>query len=258
MRPLSKAKLKFFAALQQKKYRHQHQSFLAEGIKLVQEVLQSSFRLEAVVVRSDVSLDSSLNIPGEILFEANKTDFQKLSTQVHSEGIIAVVKFPPHPHFQSLDQFSETISSPTLVLEDLRDPGNLGTLIRTADWFGFQHLICSQGTVDVYNPKVVRAAMGSLFRVRISYVKDFHDFLQNQAANIWVADMGGAPIESVALPSKPMILLGNEANGVSSRTLALPGIERVTIPKIGQAESLNVGIAAGILVAHWQMQSFQP
>lgn len=258
MRPLSKAKLKLFTALQQKKYRHQNRLFLAEGVKLLQEALKSSFELEAVVVREGNSTPALAGISAESLFVATPADFLKLSTQVHSEGVIAIVKIPPPPHFQAINQLTDPVSAPTLVLEDLRDPGNLGTLIRTADWFGFHHLICSHGTVDVYNPKVVRAAMGSLFRVHITYLKDFHGFLREQAAAIWAADMEGADLGQVQLHSKPMILMGNEANGVSETTRSIPGLEKVTIPKVGDAESLNVGIAAGILTAAWNMQTPKP
>lgn len=239
---LSKAKVKLFAALQQKKFRQKHMLFLGEGKKLLQEALRSGIQPEAVVLAPGTVAPAQLS--EDKLFHADSADFKRLSTQVHSEGIISVLPMP--------DLHAKPLPGPAFLLENLRDPGNLGTLIRTADWFGFPQLICSSGTVDAYNPKVVRAAMGSLFRVQVTYLNDFAEFVQEKASQVWVADMNGQNAFSTPLQSRPYILLGNEANGVSDSIRQQKDIAPITIPRIGEAESLNVGIAAGVLAAAWQ------
>ncbi len=253
MLPLSKAKLKFFVSLQHKKYRSLHRLFLAEGQKVLHEALQSPYQLEAIVLRQgEVLLDYPGLDPAQVLL-ADPLDFKKISTQVQPEGMIGVFRFPDAPLFQTVEEITELPDLPAILLEDLRDPGNLGTLMRTADWFGFPSLICSASTAEVFNPKVVRAAMGALFRLQITYVADFHGFVQRYAQQIWAADMEGTPLSNARLSDKPMILMGNEANGLSAEIRSLPGLEKVTIPRYGKGESLNVGIAAGILAAQWRL-----
>ncbi len=250
MERLSKAKLKLFASLHQKKYRYQHRMFLAEGQKMLSEALASDLAIEAVIVRETESIPS---IPHPT-FATDSATFERLSTQVNSEGIITVLHFPDSQQFQTLESLETIPPGPGLVLDDLRDPGNMGTLIRTADWFGFQTLICSRGTVDPFNPKVVRAAMGSLFRLRIIQVADLDTTLQHLQVDLWVADMEGQPLPEVNLQDRPFILIGNEANGVRDSARQLPQAQRITIPRLGQAESLNAGVAGSILAALWRLE----
>lgn len=253
MLPLSKAKLKFFVSLQRKKYRTLHRMFLAEGQKVLQEALRSSYQLEMMVIREGEALTDFPELPSDKIRVAGKDDFQKLSTQVQPEGFIGIFHFPEPPLYQSIDRLESAPALPALLLDDLRDPGNLGTLIRTADWFGFPSLICSSATAEVFNPKVVRAAMGSLFRLQITYLNDFSGFVENHVDQIWSADMNGTDISEIKLSERPMLLMGNEANGLSPEIRAIPNLEKVSIPQFGKGESLNVGIAAGILIAQWRL-----
>ncbi len=253
MLSLSKAKLKFFVSLHRKKYRGQHRMFLAEGQKVLQEALRSAYRLESLIIREGEDISGFSGIPEDMIWVASEIDFKKLSTQVQPEGVIGIFNFPAPPLFQSVVQLQNPPSKPTILLEDLRDPGNLGTLLRTADWFGFSDIICSASTAEVFNPKVVRASMGSLFRLNITYVEDFYDFVSTHADQIWAADMEGTVLGSKPLNQKPMILMGNEANGISEATRSISQLEKVTIPRFGESESLNVGIAAGILLSQWRL-----
>ena len=244
MLPLSKAKLKFFASLQQKKFRNQAGLFLGEGWKLLQEAVEAGWPIEAVVVEARKDFLLRDRVSASLLFECGSRDFGRLCSQVNPEGVVTVLRMPVVS--------GEAIGS-AFLLEGVQDPGNLGTLVRTADWFGVPQLICSPGTVDVYNPKVVRAAMGSIFRIQVAYREDFQGFVQENATRIWVADMEGEPLPAVSLRERDFILLGNEARGVSEAVRSLPGLGRVTIPRLGGAESLNVGIAAGVLAAAWRL-----
>lgn len=168
------------------------------------------------------------------------TDMGKISALKTAQGLAALIKIPAWPLLDNV-QFSQKFS---IVLDGLQDPGNIGTIIRTADWFGIQHIICSADTVDAYNPKVVQASMGSLSRIKLFYT-DLAAFLSKTSIPVFGAMLNGQSIYQTDFGPEGLILLGNEGNGVR------PEIENyitkaVTIPKIGNAESLNVGIATAI------------
>lgn len=254
MPQLSKAKLKLFASLLQKKYRQQEGMFIAEGHKAVAEALHSPLEIEAIVHLPACLPELPSDFPSEKIHEASPEQFKRLSAQVQPEGLSAILHIPAAPRFQQLQSLSAAPQGPAIILDDVRDPGNLGTIFRIADWFGFGHVICSAETVEAFNPKVVRAAMGSLFRLQISYVEDLESFVRENAADIWVADMAGQSLATAKLPSRRMLLLGNEPRGVREAFRDIPDLERLNIPRTGQAESLNVGVAAGIIAAQWRMQ----
>lgn len=254
MPQLSKAKLKFFASLLQKKYRQQEGLFLAEGIKALDEALRSPLEVVAVIHLPKLYPSIPSELPFEKALEATSEQFKRLSSQVQPEGVLTVLRIPPSPIFQITDSLVDAPNGPAFLLDDVRDPGNLGTILRTADWFGFEQVICSAQTVDAFNPKVVRAAMGSLFRLRIAYLSDFSGFVRKNAQRIWMADMEGSPLGEAELPKRNMILMGNEPRGLRPEFREMEEIAALTIPRIGQAESLNVGVAAGIIAAQWRMQ----
>lgn len=242
MIPLSKAKLGVFAALNERKYRYKHRLFIVEGEKMVQEALASGFAIEAIVVREGYAFSfAAYDAP---CYEAAEKAFAQLCSLSSPEGVLAVVAFP-HEHFLRMDS---VLVGGGFLLENLQDPGNVGTILRIADWFGLQYVICSKGTADVLNAKTLRACMGAIFRVKIVYADDFTALLPALAekSNVWVADMEGDSLAAAALRATDWVLLGNEANGVSAETRSATALRRVTIPRIGGAESLNVGIAAGI------------
>ncbi|MFN0202713.1 MAG: TrmH family RNA methyltransferase [Bacteroidia bacterium] len=247
LQPISKAKLKLFSSLSHKKYRNLSALFIIEGIKLVKESLVSGFEIEAVIVNAKQEKELAQKIsfdffPCEV-FSAQESDFYKLSEQVQAEGIIAVIRFPSH--WQQKPTIS--LANTSFLLENVQDPGNLGTILRIADWFGIAQILCSPDTADFLNPKVLRASMGAIFRLNIFYPDRFYEIIEENAGKIWVADMQGTPLPQVHFQANQSLLLGNEAKGISAKIQAIQGLQYVNIPKKGQAESLNVAIASGIL-----------
>ncbi len=251
MQALSKAKLRLFTGLQLKKIRYEEGLFVAEGLKMCREAMASEYQIEAIVVQKGTEIPDDLALPLNLCHEASPEDFKKLTTQVSPEGILTVLRFPGAP-LCHLDAPADILpQGPAFVLAAIQDPGNLGTILRTSDWFGMPSLICGPGTVDPFNPKVLRSSMGSLFRVRLYLLSNLEEWIQRNAKLIWCADMEGESLEQVNLAERPFVLLGNEALGVSSEIAAMDGLRRVTIPRIGNAESLNAATAASILA--WNM-----
>lgn len=251
MDPISKAKLKLIVSLGQKKFRYQHRLFVVEGEKMVAEALASGWKVEMVVVRED-QIDRAVvsEVPSELLFQADSIAYKRITAQQNAEGILAVVHFPEAPHFLRTEHHTDVeaaLPAKSFLLEGIQDPGNFGTILRIADWFGFEGVVCSQKTVDVWNSKVLRASMGAIFRIKVWYVHNFEEMIADIAPQVLVADMKGEPLQTAKISSGNHFLLGNEANGVSSEVASIPGLTRVTIPGHGGAESLNVGVAAGIM-----------
>lgn len=174
------------------------------------------------------------------LFEVNNSELAKISTLQTPQGILALVYLP---HQQQIDPKSLRHAF-SLVLDDVQDPGNLGTIIRTADWFGIKNIICSTNTVEAYNPKTVQATMGSLCRVNITYT-NLISFLGNTQLPIFGALLDGKSIYETKWGNEGLILLGNEGHGISEKLIAKITVP-VTIPRIGAAESLNVAVSAAI------------
>ena len=218
---------------------------MVEGWKMVSEAQKADWSVEAVVIRDDVlTSNESLHklVSEERLFSLDAISFNKLSALESPEGVLAVVTMPSPPE--------QNISLPQgqgFMLEHIQDPGNLGTLLRIADWFGLSGVVCSPGTVDVFNPKTLRASMGAIFRVPVFYAEDWDSALKNNQHRIWLADMEGNPAGPGVFQKGDWVLLGNEANGVSESARALLADRRVTIPGRGEAESLNVAVAGGVL-----------
>lgn len=240
MESLSKAKLKLFSALQHKKYRQQHGLFLVEGKKMVAEALHSDYPVETVVVRENVGELENLVQNKEInAFSLSEVDFGKLSSVKNPEGVLAVVQMPETP---------KVFPPPgkAILLYNLQDPGNLGTIIRTAAWFGIRNIICSSDTVDVFNPKTLRATMGAVFSTQVHYLNDFEEMLHAHAEKVLVADLSGTPVSGALPQGRDWILIGNEANGLPENILSIPGLEAIRIPG-GGTESLNAAVSAGIL-----------
>ncbi|MGN6394055.1 MAG: TrmH family RNA methyltransferase [Mucilaginibacter sp.] len=240
---LSKSQVSFLKSLQHKKERKQSGLFLVEGYKSVIEFLNSRYPVEAVY--HTASFDPKLlNLSRKInLYNISVTDVQKVSSLKTPQDVIAMVQIPQHPMLNN-QKLKQKFS---LVLDGVQDPGNMGTIIRTADWFGITDVICSEDTVDAYNPKVVQASMGSLSRINVHYV-DIEYVLPQLGLPIYGAMLQGENIYSTQFGNEGLLVMGNEGNGVR------PGIERlidkpVTIPRLGKAESLNVGIATALFCA---------
>lgn len=245
-------KIKRWQKLHTKKGRQAQQAFLIEGRHLVEEALRAGLTPEAVIVREGMDRPEpwwdELEQKGVPCYVVPPPLFQRLSATQHPQGVAAVLPYirPPQPLKALLGKPRLT----GLVVDEVQDPGNLGTMVRTAEALGADFLLLGPGTVDIYNDKVVRASMGSLFRVPV-YKGELGDWLeqcQRQGVTVVAAEVQ-APVQlnEVAFPPKVAFLVGNEARGVSSR-LAQNADVRLAIPMIGAAESLNVAVAAAILL----------
>jgi TrmH family RNA methyltransferase len=249
MQTLSLAKIKQFAALSTKKYRYRQQQFLIEGEKMLSEALRANWLIEAIVLRADRSETAPDTGPWPT-FVADAQAFARISSHSNPEGVLAVLPFPSDPPWIA-SPMAQLPTGPGFLLEDLQDPGNLGTIIRSADWFGFKQVICNKGCVDVLNPKVLRSTMGSFFRVHVAYADSFEALLSEQADRFWATDMQGQSLSAAPLQPDDWLLIGNEARGLSPTLGQLPGLRRLHIPGAGGAESLNAAMAAAI--CGWQL-----
>lgn len=232
-----KSQIKFIKSLQQKKYRIQHGLFVAEGIKMVQDLLNSDIKPFKIYSTDPKILATEV----AILELISEETLKKISGLVTPNKAVAIFNMPK---IKPVD-FSDWV----VALDDVRDPGNLGTIIRLCDWFGIKHLICSKNSVDCYNPKVLQATMGSIARVNIVY-EELTTFLKAQDVPIYGAFMEGMSVYNNAFPDKGILLMGNEANGISKGVAELV-LKKVNIPQFGDqtAESLNVATATSILLS---------
>ncbi|MFD0931067.1 TrmH family RNA methyltransferase [Psychroflexus salinarum] len=239
---LSKNQIKLIKSLNKKKHRLEHGLFVTEGVKVIKEFLKSSFKLRALYSIADI-----FHIEEGESHIISEKDLDKITNLKTSQTALAVFEI-------SKPVTPSDNSQLTLALDGIRDPGNLGTIIRMCDWFGIEQLICSPDTVDCFNPKVVQATMGSLTRVNVIYA-DLNHFLSNTSAHIYGAFMDGESVyDSKLVTENTIIVLGNEANGISS-TVQSHIDKKVSIPSYGQsngAESLNVAMAGSILLSEFR------
>ncbi|WP_026755124.1 RNA methyltransferase [Sediminibacter sp. Hel_I_10] len=234
---LSKQDIKLIKSLNQKKFRQQHGLFCVEGIKSIQEFLNSHLELHQLY-----ATDAAFSSEYEII---TATELQKISSLKSPNKALAVFKIP-----KNQQSASEGL---ILMLDDIRDPGNLGTIIRLCDWYGIKDLVCSATTVDCYNPKVVQATMGSLTRVRVSYV-DLKAYLEGSNEPVFGTFMDGDTIYTQTLPQNGIVIMGNEANGISKDIEALV-TKKLSIPRFGSlqaTESLNVATATAIVLSEFK------
>lgn len=243
--------LKYIQSLHLKKFRAEENCFIAEGDKIVKEFLKAQkFKLK-ILCAEPKWLDKNKNllkpISSEHISEINEQTLSQISTLKSPNSALGVFE-------QQEFQLGDIKNKLSLVLDDLKDPGNMGTIIRIADWFGIEQIICSENSVDCFNPKVVQSSMGSINRVNISYV-DIYQFLkENKDVPVYAATLEGASIYELPKLNEGIIIIGNESQGIRPELLQL-GIHRISIPRIGQAESLNAAVATGILVSHITMAS---
>ncbi len=241
---VSKNQIKLISNLQQKKQRIAYQLFIAEGIKSILELLDSNFELEHLYTTQD-DFEAVSTVQKSIISES---DLKRMSALATPNTCLAVFKIPQEKKIVETGLM--------VVLDSIRDPGNLGTILRLCDWFGIQQLICSKETVDIYNPKVVQATMGSLARVQVSYV-DLNEFLEQTTLPVFGTFMDGSDIYKTTLPKEGIIVLGNEANGISAELEKIIQ-NRITIPRFGtlqKTESLNVATATAIVLSEFRRSS---
>jgi TrmH family RNA methyltransferase len=237
---VSKNQIKLINSLQQKKYRKLHNLFIAEGKKVIQELLDAQFSLAYLFVTKADLFDTN---PAATLISDN--ELKKITALTTANDCLAVFEIKE-------TNFKQT-SGLELALDNIKDPGNMGTIIRLCDWFGISKIICSEETVDIYNPKVVQATMGSLARVQVEYT-NLVDYLKATDLEIFGTFMDGKNIYKSNLPSKGIIVMGNEANGISSEIEQLV-TQKIAIPRFGnlqRTESLNVATATAIFLSEFK------
>ena len=235
---LSKSQIKLITSLKQKKYRQQHGFFVVEGVKTITELLQSNLELQKLYATASFNIDAK----DEVII--SDSDLKRISFLTTPNKALAIFKIPE----------SKPIDNSGLIvaLDSIRDPGNLGTIIRLCDWFGVKELICSKETVDCFNPKVIQATMGSITRVNVSYM-NLVPFLGGIETPVFGAFMEGENVYHKTLPKTGVLVMGNEANGVSKEVEAVI-TEKISIPRFGDlqaAESLNVATATAILLSEF-------
>lgn len=238
---LSKSHIKLITSLQQKKYRQKHKLFVAEGVKVVGELLESSLVLDKLFSTFDADFD----VDSDKQIEVTELELKKISQLKTPNKVLGL--------FEIADAKQIEDSGLVLALDEINDPGNLGTIIRLCDWFGVSKLVCSKNTVDCYNQKVVQASMGSLTRVDIVYT-DLLQYLENSKLQSFIADMDGKNVYQSILPKEAILIMGNEANGVSEEIRDLVD-SKVSIPRFGddqQTESLNVATATAVLLSEFK------
>jgi len=236
---ITKSALKFIKSLQLKKNRIEHQRFLVEGIKSVKELLESDYAVELIAGTSTYINEQSRLLNGVEVAETKEVDIRAVSSFKNNNSVVAVVEIP----------YANEVEIPsqgyTIMLDDIRDPGNLGTIIRIADWYGIDQIIASETTTDIYNPKVISASMGSFTRVRVNYT-DLSAVLHDYKGDVYGAMMEGQLLPEASFSKQGVIIMGNESNGISEPIQKFI-TNKITIPRYGRAESLNVGIATAVI-----------
>jgi len=240
---LVKSKIKYIQSLGQKKFRDEAGVFIAEGPKIVRELLET----DPSVVKEVYGVKEWINENRKLLaqtdnVEISEADLEKISHLKTPNKVLAVV----HQFSTGVIDVKDSI---TLALCDIQDPGNLGTIIRIADWFGVGQVICSEDSADVYNPKVIQSTMGSIARVKVFYT-DIGKWLSDQKdICIYATVLDGEDVTQMKKIKQGIILIGNESKGISPEIVQLAN-DRITIQNKGKAESLNAAVATGIILSH--------
>ena len=237
---VSKNQIKLINSLQQKKYRKLHNLFIAEGKKVIQELIEANFSLEHLFVTKENLFDKKFH--SELISDA---ELKKISALTTANDCLAVFKIK--------EVNSKSSTGLELALDNIKDPGNMGTIIRLCDWFGISKIVCTEETVDIYNPKVVQATMGSLARVEVLYT-NLTNYLKTTDLEVFGTFMEGKNIYKTELPSQGIIVMGNEANGISAEIESLV-TQKISIPRFGnlqQTESLNVATATAVILSEFK------
>ena len=244
---LSKTHTKYIQSLQHKKLRDETGLFIAEGPKVVMDLLNSrKFVCKEIFALNNWLQEHSKQLSllrDTVITAVEDFELQKISSLSTAHAVVAVFE-KRKPVYKI-----ETALKITLVLDTIQDPGNLGTIIRIADWFGIENIVCSSGCADMYNAKVVQSTMGSLGRINVIYT-DLTGWLhENKKIKIYSASLEGKDVKAIGKLKEGILIIGNEANGVSEEVMKLVN-EKINIPRIGEAESLNAAVATGIILSH--------
>lgn len=241
---ISKSDVKYIQSLAHKKFREEEGLFVVEGVKMVEELLNEYpekivhlYGIQPWVDR--ISQFSAFQCPVSVVDDKMLNRISQLKTP---NEVLALVKLPQQMEVGMVK------NGVTVVLDQLQDPGNLGTIIRTCDWFGVENIVCSSDTVDAFNHKTVQSAKGSLLRVNVGYTDLSSFFSMQKVLPVYAAVLGGVSIHEVRFQQPSILVIGNEANGISNETLNF-ATENITIPKKGKAESLNAAIATAVILS---------
>jgi TrmH family RNA methyltransferase len=239
---LVKSQVKYIQSLSQKKSRDEEGVFVAEGPKIINELLSApSVPLQQLFALKEW-IQENPAAPASMVVEVNGQELERLSHQPAPNQVIGVFKKPVFP---KITTYREKLS---LVLDTIQDPGNLGTIVRCADWFGIDTIICSRECADVFNPKVVQSTMGGISRVQVIY-EDLVTFLQQAGVPAYAATLHGVNLNEQPAITEGLLVIGNESKGIGEEVLKLCK-HKITIPRKGKAESLNAAVATGIILSH--------
>lgn len=247
---MTKSDIKNIRLLHQKKYRDEHGLFIAEGPKVVNELLNSKYKAKEIFATTEYETNNSKHK----IQIVNANELEEISSLTTPNKVLGIFEIPlqTSPKFGTFEKLNHNL---ILALDDIRDPGNMGTIIRIADWFGIKNIICSETCVDVYNLKVIQATMGSIARVEIHSMNldSFFSEIKNGKTkiNIYGAVMNGKNIYSEKLSDKGIILIGNESKGISDNLLGFVS-HKISIPNFGKADSLNAAIATAIICSEFK------
>lgn len=234
---LSRNEVKYIQSLRHKKNRDEDDLFIAEGVKIVDELISADFVIKNIYAVKDWI---EKNSTAENVIEVSDDELKKISNFETPNKVLAVVSQNKSTQIPALD------NKITLLLDGIQDPGNLGTIIRTADWFGVKNIIASADTADIYNPKVVQATMGSVARINIFYT-DLNAFLSTNTITVCAAVLDGDNISAIDKINECILIIGNESKGVRENIQCYIQ-KKISIQKNGKAESLNAAVATGIIL----------
>lgn len=247
---LTRNQIKFISSLSRKTVRQQEQKFVVEGLKLCEELLNSNFELDMLYIVDGFEVQLDPEIPHTFISEKDLSRISQLKTP---NKMLAVVH-KPQLNLQEFTYWEDLEDQKSLFLDRINDPGNLGTILRLADWFGIGQVFCSKESADVFNAKVIQSSMGSAFRIPVFYVEgvSFMEAYKKQLPlhTIWSAEMEGQPLNETPFDTPGLIVMGSESHGVHPDYAALID-QKVTIPAFGDAESLNVANATSIVL--WEI-----
>ncbi|MEY3982974.1 MAG: hypothetical protein RL160_531 [Bacteroidota bacterium] len=233
----SQSEIKRFSSLKLKKFRQKYGLFLVEGVKSVTELLASSFTVHQILLTENLAVDSG-EVPVSML---SKRDMERMSSMETPPGIMAVAEIPHWPAWDA-----SACKGPILALDGIRDPGNLGTIMRIADWYGMNQLLLSEDCTDAFNPKTLQASMGSFLRIQCHY-GDLPTMLKEAHLPVYGCTLNGNNIRTVLFPERYVVVIGSESHGISHEVMAQVE-EAITIPRFGHAESLNAAVAAALVL----------
>jgi len=243
--------IKHIKKLKEKKFREEYKEFIVEGIKMIEEAIQENAKIKSIIICDDCKTQGS--IPNELMYEIAKLNciyvaekvFSTITDVINPQGIMAIIEKP-----ENKENEIDYNESNFLILDNIQDPGNIGTILRTADSLNFKQIIVSKGTADIYNPKVVRSTMGAIFRIKVVEVENLVKTIKEmkkKEIKVYATDLATDKSIYNVDYEKSAIVIGNEANGVSKDVLK-ESTERIKIPMIGKTESLNAAVATSVIL----------